>query len=136
MGSNLEARTRTEGQDNTYKGEEGGKEKEKAKESKDQATNENTNNPRNQMEHGGSATPMDGETRDANTPMQEENRDTEMTTRKIGMQDPDLIDIVEREGIDLPRMLEQWKRQGIDNVPLEQLDRIQYLFLQREEAKS
>jgi hypothetical protein len=43
---------------------------------------------------------------------------------------------VEREGIDLPNILEQWKRQGVDNVPAEQLDRIQYLFLLREEAKS
>jgi hypothetical protein len=43
---------------------------------------------------------------------------------------------VEREGIDLPNILEQWKKQGVDNVPAEQLDRIQYLFLLREEEKS
>jgi hypothetical protein len=43
---------------------------------------------------------------------------------------------VEREGIDLPNILEQWKRQGVDNVPVEQLERIQYLFLLREEEKS
>jgi hypothetical protein len=52
------------------------------------------------------------------------------------MEDPNLRDIVEREGIDLSNILEQWKRQGVDNVPAEQLDRIQYLFLLREEAKS
>ena len=52
------------------------------------------------------------------------------------MEDPDLRDIVEREGIDLPNILEQWKRQGVNNVPTKQLDRIQYLFLLREEAKS
>ena len=43
---------------------------------------------------------------------------------------------MEREGIDLTNILEQWKRQGVENVPTEQLDRIQYLFLQREEAKA
>jgi hypothetical protein len=43
---------------------------------------------------------------------------------------------VEREGIDLPNILEQWKRQGVYNVPIEQLDQIQYLFLLREEAKA
>jgi hypothetical protein len=43
---------------------------------------------------------------------------------------------VEREGIDLTNILEKWKRQGVDNVPTEQLDRIQCLFLLREEAKS
>jgi hypothetical protein len=69
-GSNSEARTRTEGRDKTNKGEEGGKEKAKAKEAREQATKENTDSPSNNMEQGGSATPMDGETRDANTPMQ------------------------------------------------------------------
>jgi hypothetical protein len=68
---------------------------------------------------------MDGETRDANTPMQEADGDAEMTPSEVGMEDPDLRDIVEMEGIDLPNILEQWKRQGVDNVPTEQLDRIQ-----------
>jgi hypothetical protein len=43
---------------------------------------------------------------------------------------------VEREGINLSNILEQWKKQGVDNVQVEQLDRIQYLFLLREEVKS
>ena len=43
---------------------------------------------------------------------------------------------MEREGIDLPNILEQWKKKGVDNIPMEQLDRIQYLFLPREEAKT
>ena len=73
---------------------------------------------------------------DANTPMQEVDGDVEMTPSEVGTEDPYLRDIVEREGIDLPNILEQWKRQGVDNVPVEQLDRIQYLFLLREEAKS
>jgi hypothetical protein len=59
-----------------------------------------------------------------------------MTPSGVGREDPNLRDIVEREGIDLPNILEQWKRQGVDNVPTEQLDRIQHLFLLREEAKS
>jgi hypothetical protein len=68
--------------------------------------------------------------------MQEADEDAEMTPSEVGTEDPDLRDIVEREGIDLPNILEQWKRQGIDNVPVEQLDHIQYLFLLREEEKS
>jgi len=66
--------------------------------------------PRNKMEQGGSATPMDGETRDANTPMQEADGDAEMTPSEVGIGDPNLREIVEREGIDLPNILEQWKR--------------------------
>jgi hypothetical protein len=132
----LEAKNRTEGCDKTKKWKEGGKEKEKSKESREQATNEYTNIPRNKMEIRVSTTPMDRETKDANTPMQEVDRDAETTPSEVGMEDPDLRDIVEREGIDLPNILEQWKRQGIDNLPGEQLDRIQYLFLLREESKS
>jgi hypothetical protein len=136
MGSNPEARTRMEGCDKTNKGEEGGKENEKDKEAKELATNENTNNPSNNMEQQVSATPMDIETRDANTPMQEANIDVEMTPSEVGMEDPDLRDIGEREGTYLLNILEQWKRQGVDNVLAKQLDRIQYLFLIREEEKS
>ena len=40
-----------------------------------------------------------------------------MTPSEVGTKYPDLIDIVEREGIDLSKILEQWKSQGIDNVP-------------------
>ena len=59
-----------------------------------------------------------------------------MTLSEVGTEDPDLRDLVERKGIDLPHILEQWKREGVDNVPIEQLDRIQYLFLLWEEAKA
>jgi hypothetical protein len=79
---------------------------------------------------------MEGEIRDDNTPMQEADGDAEMTPSEVGTEDPDLRDLVEREGIDLTNILEQWKKQGVENVPTEQLDRIQYLFLQREEAKA
>jgi hypothetical protein len=78
---------------------------------------------------------MDGETKEDNTAMQDAEGDAEMTPSEVGTEYPDLRDLVEREGIDLPHILEQWKRQGVDNVPTEKLDRIQYMFLLREEAK-
>jgi hypothetical protein len=59
-----------------------------------------------------------------------------MTPSKFGTEDPDLRDLVEGEGIDLLHILEQWKRKGVDNVPIEQLDHIQYLFLLWKEAKA
>ena len=59
-----------------------------------------------------------------------------MTPSEEGTKDTDLRDIVEREGIDLSNIVEQWKKQGVDNVIVEQLDRIQYFFLLRAEAKS
>jgi hypothetical protein len=36
------------------------------------------------MEQGGSTNPMDRETRDANTPMQEADRDAKMTPSEVG----------------------------------------------------
>jgi hypothetical protein len=108
----------------------------KDKEASEHATQENIETPRNKGEQGGSASPREGGNEDANTPMQEADEDSEMTPSEVGTEDPNLRDIVEREGIDLPNILEKWKRQGVDNVPAEQLDHIQYIFLLREEAKS
>ena len=48
-----------------------------------------------------------------------------MTPSVVDMGYPDLRDIVEREGIDLLNILEQWKKKGVDNVLAKQLDRIQ-----------
>jgi len=73
---------------------------------------------------------------DQNTPMHEGDGDFEMTPSEVGTEDPNLRDIVEREGIDLQNILEQWKNQGMENIPSKQIDRIQYLFLLREESKA
>jgi hypothetical protein len=117
-------------------GEEGGKEKTKSREAREQAIHENTYIPRNKRKQGGSTSHMEGGNEDANTPMKEADRDLEMTQSEVGTEDPHIRDIVEREGIDLPNILEQWKRKGVDNVSAEQLDHIQYLFILREEEKS
>jgi hypothetical protein len=53
---------------------------------------------------------MEGGNKDANTPMQEADGDAEMTPSEVGTKDLDLREIVEREGIDLPNILEQWKK--------------------------
>jgi len=73
---------------------------------------------------------------ETNTPMQEVDGDSKMTPSEVGTKDLDLRDIMEREGIVLLNILEQWKKQGFDNIPTDQLDHIQYLLLWREEAKT
>jgi hypothetical protein len=103
---------------------------------REHATQENIDTPSNKGEQGGSASPREGRNEDANTPMQKAYIDSEITPSEVGIEDPDLKDIVEREGIDLSNILEQWKRQGVYNVPAKQLDHIQYIFLLREEDKS
>jgi len=108
----------------------------KSQESREYATNEPINRPSNKKKQVSGATPMDGETRDDNTPMKEAEGDAEMTLSEVGTKYPDLWDFVEREVIYLLNILEQWKRRGVDNIPTKQLDRIQYMFLIREEVKS
>ena len=58
-----------------------------------------------------------------------------MIPSEVRTKDPYLHDIAKREGIDLHNILDQWKRQGMDTIPSDQLDHIQYLFLMREEEK-
>jgi hypothetical protein len=134
-GNNLETGNKMKGREKNNKGAENEKDSVKAQETRDQATNDPIDQPSNKKEHGSCATPMDGEIRDDNNPMQEVEGDVEMTPREVGTKYTDLRDLVEREGIDILNILEQWKIHGVDNVPIEQLDRIQYLFLLREEAK-
>jgi hypothetical protein len=50
---------------------------------------------------------MDIETKDNNIAMQYTEGDVEMTPSEVGKKDPDLKDLVEMEGIDLPHILEQ-----------------------------
>jgi hypothetical protein len=78
---------------------------------------------------------MEGEIRDDNTPMQEAEGEAEMTPSEVGIEDTELGELDEREGIDLVNILEQWKRKEVDNVPTKKLYHIQYLFLLREESK-
>jgi hypothetical protein len=42
--------------------------------------------------------------------MHEADGDLEMTPSEVGRKDPNLRDILEREGIDLSNILEQWKK--------------------------
>jgi len=62
--------------------------------------------------------------------------DLEMTPSEVRTKNPDLREIVEWEGIDLPNILEQWKNKGIETIPPDQLDQEKYLFQMREEGKT
>jgi hypothetical protein len=108
-----------ERRDKTNKGAEAERDSVKAQEVREHATNEPTDRPSNKTSRGSCATPMNGENKDDNTPMQDAEGDEEMTPSKVGTEYPDLRDLVEMEGTDLSNILEQWKRQGVDNVPIE-----------------
>ena len=95
-----------EGQDTTNKGAENEKDSEKAQEVREQETNDPNDRPSNKKEHGSYVTSMDGEIRDDNTPMKEAEGYVEMNPSEVGTKDPNLIDLMEREGIDLPNILE------------------------------
>ena len=123
-GNNQETRNKMEGRDQTNKGTTNENDLAKVQEVRDQETKELTHRPNNTIAQGSCATPMDGEIRYDNTAMQDAEGVAEMTQSKVGTKDPDLRDLVEREGIDLLNILEQWKMHGVNNVPMEQLDRI------------
>jgi hypothetical protein len=122
--NNQETRNKMDGRDQTNKGAEDESDSVKSQEVKKKATKEPIDQPCNKTAQGSCATSMDGEIKDDNTVMQDAEGDAEITPSKVGTKDPDLRDLVEREGIDLPNILEQWKRQGVDNVPTEKLDHI------------
>ena len=60
--------------------------------------------------------------------------DEEMALTKIGTKDLDLSDILEKEGMDLNTIVEQWKQKGVDHIPEEEIERINFLFLSRQDA--
>jgi hypothetical protein len=43
---------------------------------------------------------------------------------------------MEREGIDLHNIFDQWIKQGIEAIPPDQLDHVQYIFLMTGKEKS
>lgn len=58
-----------------------------------------------------------------------------MISSEMGTEDMELSDILEKEDMDLNSMLEQWKQKGMEHVPDEEIDRIDYLFLSRHDAE-
>jgi hypothetical protein len=45
-----------------------------------------------------------------NTPLHEWDGDSKMTPSEVGMEDSDIRDIMEREGINFQNILDQWKK--------------------------
>lgn len=52
-----------------------------------------------------------------------------MMTSEMGLEDMELSDILEQEGMDLPNMVEQWKKKGIAHKSEEEVNRINTLFI-------
>ena len=57
-----------------------------------------------------------------------------MTLSEIGTEDLDLSDILEKEGMNLNTIVEKWKQKGVDHIPEEEIDRVNFLFLSRQDA--
>ena len=67
--------------------------------------------------------------------MMEINKDHEMSPSEAGTEDHELQEILERETIDLEKILEQGMTKGVDSLPKEEYDRVQQLFLWRSQSK-
>ena len=62
--------------------------------------------------------------------------DEEMSISEAGTEDIELNDILEREGMDLNTMVEQWKERGLEHIPEEEMERFNFLFLAQQEAET
>ena len=60
--------------------------------------------------------------------------DAEMKMSEADTEDLELKDILDREGMDLISMVEQWKELGVEHALEEQINRINLLFLAQEVA--
>ena len=57
-----------------------------------------------------------------------------MVLSELGTEDLKLGETLEREGLDLNSKVEQWKQKGIDKIREEEINRVNYLFLTRQDA--
>lgn len=55
--------------------------------------------------------------------------DSEMFTNEIGLEDMELSDMLEQEGMDLPNMVENWKKKGMEHISEEEVKRINDIFI-------
>ena len=61
--------------------------------------------------------------------------DSKMMTSEMGLEDMELSDILEQEGMDIPNMVEQWKNKGVEHISEEEVNRINTLFIARQKAE-
>jgi len=61
--------------------------------------------------------------------------DADMLTSDGGSEELELDEVLEQEGMNLPVMAENWKARGIENVPEEEIRKINDLFIARQKAE-
>ena len=64
----------------------------------------------------------------------DEEEDEDMALSELGTEDLELGEIVEKEGLDLNSIVEQWRQKGIDKIPEEEINRVNHLFLTRQDV--
>lgn len=63
------------------------------------------------------------------------DRGQEMTSSEVGTEEHELQDIMEREHLDLEKLLEEGTTKGVYSLPQEEFNSVQQLFLLRTRAK-
>lgn len=58
-----------------------------------------------------------------------------MFTSEIGSKDMELSDILEQEGMDLPNMVENWKKKGMEHISKEEVKRINDILIAWQRAE-
>jgi len=62
-------------------------------------------------------------------------KDSEMYINEIGLEDMELSDMLEQEGMDLPNMVEIWKKKGMEHISEEEVKRVNDIFIARQRAE-
>lgn len=65
----------------------------------------------------------------------EHDEDTDMITSDGGSEEVELNEALEKEGVNLPVMDENWKTQGLEKIPEEELRKISDLFIARQKTE-
>jgi len=65
----------------------------------------------------------------------ERDEDIDMLTNDGGSEEMELNEVLEKEGVNLPDMEKNWRTQGLENIPKEEIRKISDLFIARQKKE-
>ena len=63
------------------------------------------------------------------------NEDSEMLISDIGNEEMELNEVLEQEGVNLPDMVEDWRKKGMENISEEEVRKINEIFIAKQKAE-
>jgi len=63
------------------------------------------------------------------------DEDSEMLISDIGSEEMELNEVLEQEGVNLPDMVEDWRKKGMENISEEEVRKINEIFIAKQKAE-